>query len=248
MTTDERDLEPTMTCEDVLASLDDVIDDRIDPAVRPAVEAHLTGCQDCRLMATDLRQIRETAGALERHRPPDRVWSALAARLEADARGSRPARRAGLPPRTWLAMAATLLVGVIGAVWFLQRLEPVPTTTGNGSAADLVESIEAELRVAEEHYTRAIAGLEQIAQADEDALDPDTAATLRANLALIDRAIADSRGALREHPESGLARNSLFEALRRKVSLLQETVALINEMRKGDEIGAARAAAGLNKS
>jgi len=39
----------------------------------------------------------------------------------------------------------------------------------------------------------------------------------------------------------------LFEALQRKVGLLRDTIALINEMRKGDQAGAARIAGSLQK-
>ena len=79
-----------------------------------------------------------------------------------------------------------------------------------------------------------------MAKADQSAIDPDTAATLQKNLVIIDRAIAESRSALKAEPQSAPARDSLFEALRRKVSLLQDTVALMNEMRKGNSAGAAQ--------
>ncbi len=45
-----------------------------------------------------------------------------------------------------------------------------------------------------------------------------------------------------------MAQESLFDAFRRKVSLLQDTIALMNEMRKGNQAGAARIAEGPNKS
>ena len=63
----------------------------------------------------------------------------------------------------------------------------------------------------------------------------------------IDQAIVESRAALTNDPESQPARESLFEALRRKVGVLQATVTLMNEMRQGNQAGAAEAAAGLNK-
>jgi hypothetical protein len=73
-------------------------------------------------------------------------------------------------------------------------------------------------------------------------------ATLKQNLSLIDAAIDESRVALRAHPESQVAQENLLEAFRRKVALLQDTIALMNEMRKGNEAGAARIVEGLNKS
>jgi len=44
-----------------------------------------------------------------------------------------------------------------------------------------------------------------------------------------------------------VAQESLFGALRSKVALLQETLTLINEMRKGNQEGAARIVSGLNQ-
>jgi anti-sigma factor RsiW len=164
----------------------------------------------------------------------------------------------------WLGLAAALVVLIIGGVIAIQMrdraAQPAPSqtagspvrstadSTGNAGAAGLVESVEADLRAAEEHYERAIAGLEKIASADERSLDPQVAATLKKNLEIIDGAIAESRSALRSEPQSAPARESLFEALRRKMSLLQDTIALMNEMRKGNQAGTAQILEGLQKS
>ena len=71
---------------------------------------------------------------------------------------------------------------------------------------------------------------------------------LQKNLQVIDQAIAESRSGLRSDPLSAAALASLFDALRRKVALLQDTIALMNEMRKGNSAGAAQIVDGLNKS
>jgi hypothetical protein len=73
-------------------------------------------------------------------------------------------------------------------------------------------------------------------------------ANLHRNLGVIDKAINESRAALIAQPTSRVAQQSLFDAFRRKVALLQDTIALMNELRKGDQAGAARVASGLNKS
>jgi len=44
-----------------------------------------------------------------------------------------------------------------------------------------------------------------------------------------------------------MAQESLFDALRSKLELLQDVVSLINEMRKGNPEGAARIVSGLNQ-
>ncbi len=127
---------------------------------------------------------------------------------------------------------------------------PAPASTGavHPSDADLVQSVESELQLAEQHYEKAIAGLEQMAKAGEGTLDPQLAATLRRNLTVIDQAIEDSRVALQSQPTNEMAQESLFEAFRRKVGLLQDTVALINEMRKGNQAEAAKIIGNMQKS
>ncbi len=124
----------------------------------------------------------------------------------------------------------------------------IPASTGNGADDSLVQSVEMELKLAEQHYENAIASLEQAAKAEQDTLDPEVAAILQKNLAIIDQAIVDSRVALQTQPTNQLAQTSLFDAFRRKVALLQDTITLINEMRKGNQAGAARVLQNLNKS
>ena len=82
---------------------------------------------------------------------------------------------------------------------------------------------------AEAQYAQAIAGLQQLADAQNAALDPQTRAVLKDNLAAIDRAIDESRAALASEPASALAQDSLLDALDTKVALLQDTVALTSE-------------------
>jgi hypothetical protein len=156
-----------------------------------------------------------------------------------------------------LALAALLIV-VLGGAWIAWQqvaVAPAPQTAAtdvqpaNAPAPDpeLVQDVETQLKLAEEHYVKAIAGLEAIADASGSELDQETSDVLQANLTVIDTAIGESRTALQAEPGSELARQSLFEALRSKVSLLQDTIALINEMRKGNQEGAARIASGMNQ-
>jgi hypothetical protein len=161
-----------------------------------------------------------------------------------------------------LAVAATLVIAVGGAWLALMRGGPSPdathsetpaaAATGNAAGQDAVQSIADEIRLAEEHYQNAIRRLEQVAKVDaasgDATIDPQTAAVLQKSLSVIDQAIAESRAALRSEPQSAPARDSLFDALKRKVALLQETVVLMNEMRKGNSAGAAQIVEGLNKS
>jgi hypothetical protein len=146
---------------------------------------------------------------------------------------------------------------VVGAsVYLLMRATDAPqgspgatqTAGGNAAAVDPVEGVATEFRLAEQHLQNAITKLEEAAKTDDEIIDAQTAAELQKNLQVIDQAIAESRAALGQEPQSTPARDSLFEALKRKVTLLQDTIALMNEMRKGDSAGAAQIVNSPNKS
>jgi anti-sigma factor RsiW len=252
--------------EDVLNEL---VDGTLGPAERTEVERHLESCAECRTIVDGLRAVGRAIGSLKLREPPARTWSRVerAIRLDIEARavdeGARGVQPSDLEPRRapkhltgsrvmWLGLAAAAVI-VLAASLTL-RLAPfgshagpaqqVAPQTAPGTDA---QSVEAELRQASEHYEKAIKGLEQIANAEQGALDPRTAATLQKNLAVIDQAITESREALHTQPNSEPAQQSLIDNFKTKITLLQDTVALINEMRKGNEAGAARIVSGLKQ-
>ena len=243
-----------MNCDRFEGAVGDLVDGTIDDAGRAALDAHLAECGACRSLVADLRQIRERAAHLDRLSPPNRVWTAIQAKLNAEDAAAVPAW--SIVSWQSLAAAAVLVLVAGTTLWMVPSLtSPDPAgpdaTTAAADAPEVnIESVEAEMRLAEEHYENAIIGLEQIAQIaaiDDQLLDPDIAATLRKNLGVIDQAIAESRAALRDEPANQVARESLFDVMWSKVSLLQDTIALVNEMRKGNEDGAARIVEGLNR-
>jgi hypothetical protein len=146
-----------------------------------------------------------------------------------------------------LATFVGLRLGVPGRRQAARPNETTTTPAGNTVTGDAAQTVASELRQAEEHYDKAIHGLEQIANAGQGALDPQTASTLQRNLSVIDQAISESRAAVHAQPNSEPAQASLLDNFRTKVGLLQDTVALINEMRKGNDAGAARIVSGLKQ-
>ena len=130
---------------------------------------------------------------------------------------------------TGLATAAVFVLAVSAGLYMMSRrtATPPPATatattaaaTGQGAA-----SVEAELDLAEQHYQKAIAALEQTAKDGQTALDPQTAAVLQKNMGVVDQAIRESRAAVRSEPTSEAAQSTLFEALQRKVGLLRDTI------------------------
>ena len=248
-----------MNCARHRQAIQELVDGTLGAIRRAELDQHLDQCAPCRALLADLQQLHDLAGTLDRPAPPDGVWLQVAGRLRQEGRvlPPPPVERTRRSHAALIAIAAGLILA-IGAslVLLLPMLQsgdsPAPATqaTGAGNAAEdqSVESIEDHFRLAEQHMQTGIAKLEEAAKADESAIDPQTAAMLKKNLEMIDQAIAESRAALKAEPQSTIARDSLFNALRRKVSLLQDTVALMNEMRKGNAAGAAQVIEGVNKS
>ena len=236
-------------------AINDYVDGTSDPFERNAIDEHLVSCAACRQLVEDLREIKRATATLELRETPVRAWGRIerAIKMEQAAKtgphrvfGTAGWRQQGAVPY-WLGVAAALVVAAL----ILPRFLPGRAPSGgdeaeiSASARQAAEAIESELRLAESHYENAIKGLEAAAKSDQDALDPRTAATLQKNLAVIDQAISESRAAMRAQPASEPAQQSLIENFKTKIALLQDTVALINEMRKGNEAGAARIVSGL---
>lgn len=162
------------------------------------------------------------------------------------------------PPRRpsaawqWAGLAAALFV-ITSVAYVLspdRAAGPAPAAPAAATSAPAGSTAEPgalpdELDAAVAHYEKAIAVLQTAASAGTGTLEPAAADALAADQTAVDRAIAESRAALASSPDSEPARYSLFEALRRKISMLQATVTLINEMNQGDPAGAAKAAEGL---
>ena len=239
-----------MTCQEYDGQIDDYVDGALPEPVRLECEAHLSTCASCRALTTDLQTIRQATRALEPHVPSPQVWYRLAAAIDAQPRGLSS---------VWLgswqravAGATTCAVLIAGLSWLGGRLAPiarehdrvasVALTTGDTLPIDA-----AEFSAIEQQYTAAIAGLEDITRDQRAALDMETADVLTANLKVIDGAIGESRAALDQDPDSSVAQDTLFDALRDKLALLQDTVAIISAMRQTNAGGTAQVDTGSNQ-
>jgi anti-sigma factor RsiW len=236
-----------MSCRGYEEQIGDYVDGTMDEAQRASFESHLAACASCRAMVADFTVIRTASLSLQPQLPSPQVWQKIAAAIEAE-----PKPPLGFSGARWwraFAPAAAMAVLVAALSWTAAQLTPVPSQRLARVPTTDAEpvSILAEYQLAERDLTSTIEGLERIANTDHAALDMETADVLKANLTVLDGAIGESREALKNEPENDVAQQSLFEALRNKVALLQDTIALINEMRKGNQEGAARIVSGLNQ-
>jgi hypothetical protein len=245
-----------MSCNRYRDAIHELVDGTLGPVRRAELQTHLDVCPECVALVDDLQKIRDAAATLEPVQPRDHVWMQIAGRLRQDGRvqATAPVRQRGL---AMFAMAAALMLAIAASLYMVRRTDapasqtanpatatiPVSNDTtarGNAASSDAVQSITDDLTAAEQHYQSAIAKLQEVAKAEGGSIDPETAAVIEENHKVIDQAIVDSRTALKSEPQSAPAQHSLFEALSQKVALLQSTIALMNEMRKGNSAGAAQ--------
>jgi anti-sigma factor RsiW len=236
-----------MNCE----LFDDLLDECVDGA-RPAdhrsderftaFERHLAECARCQAVIADLTSIRLAASTLDEQVPPPRLWAKIASSIDEQQRQPWWQRQFGAAFSAWVpaAVAASVAVLLLAGAWNAWRQTPAETPQQSSAPSSALEPVPAE-----QHYEQAIAGLQQLADAQNAALDPTTRAVLTRNFAVIDRAINESRAALAEEPASTLAQESLLDALETKVALLQDTVALASDT-GGTADDAANAAKELN--
>jgi anti-sigma factor RsiW len=216
------------TCEQLVELLDDYLDGR-DTAV---VDAHLARCPDCRALVADVRAIGAAARTLEPITPPERVWRQVRARVRLDT----PPRVSWFERFGWrsisepIAATAVLVLLVSSLAWIGVRLTDtaaVQVAEGSGTPA--------EFQLAEAEYVDAIARLEEAADAAGPRLDALTDAALESGIHDIDIAIGDAREALALAPDDAVSQESLLDALGSKVTLLQDTVALLGDLEPATE-------------
>jgi len=237
-----------MTCHEYLSDLDDFVDGALPGDRVTAIEAHLATCASCRALVTDLRTLHGVAANLERRTPPPHVWTQIAASINA----ASPASwwQSLNPFGGWRPALAGLVMLVLltAATWYSWREASMVQAPAHTTATRESEPPAASSRLeATRDLDTEIAHLEGIVNAGADVLPGETKAVLKVNTSAIENAIGQNRAALETEPSNNLAQQSLFDALRSKLALLQDMVALINEMRKGNQEGAARIVSGMEQ-
>jgi anti-sigma factor RsiW len=233
-------------CERYLNAIHELVDGTLGPIRRAELELHLESCDGCRALAADLQEIARSARSLDVLEPPERVWKSIAGRLRTERGVAEPSGALGRHRSVAMLAIAATLVFAIGASLFLLR-EPAttpqtPTTAqapgqpapGNAPSEDPVQSVVKELAVTEKAFQNLVEASEAT-----NTVDPKTSAALKKNLLVMNEAINETRKALDADPQSAPARTSLYEVLKQKIQFLQDTIALMNELRQGDAAGAA---------
>ncbi len=204
--------------------LSEYLDGELDNAERAALEAHLATCGQCYATLSELRQVVARAQSLENSEPPTDLWPEIRARLTPGGRpGVNAPRRLSLTVPQLLAASIALVLLSGGSVWLAVQQGPT-----NTAAEPPVMTQSSTARVADWTGSTdvAISELQAALAQNEKRLDSTTVRIVRKNLAIIDRAIADARIALRNDPGNAYLNLHLADTMRRKVELLRR----VNDM------------------
>ncbi|MBW3571416.1 MAG: zf-HC2 domain-containing protein [Gemmatimonadetes bacterium] len=239
-----------MTHERILDLLDDFVGGDLPPRDERDVRRHLMGCEGCRAEEQSLRALLDQAAALSDEVAPGRdLWQAIAPRLqprdslpreaedpaiEVRVIGPRPAR----PLPWWMLAAASIALVVTTSLMTLQLsgrgADPAPAPAPiaaqqaqpPAAASGGTPTALAAFRPAEQDFEKAIAELEPVLRTQRGRMAPQTAATIQANLRIIDQAIEESRAALAADPNSAELTRMLSDAYHSKLNVLRRAVSL----------------------
>ena len=213
-----------MTCAEAEDRLDDYVDGSLREAVFQEMELHLAGCPPCREQERRLRAVLAQATALPKALSPARdLWPGIAGRIEGQ-------RRA--PLRGWLpiSLAAAAAVAIALGSTLLPRPGPpaVPPPPPGLSVAvspgsDALPEVEAD-------YARATTALLAALSERPSSFSSETLASVQKNLAVIDRALAEVREALRKDPNNGELTHMLVATHRKKLDVLRRVVKLSTQL------------------
>jgi hypothetical protein len=219
-----------MQCREVESVLEQ---DQLAPLPEEA-RAHVAGCVACQNLVADFNAIVAAAERMPAEiAPPERVWVALRAQLEAEGIiREQAAVRAPELPSFWqalssalsgrkLAIAAAGLVIVFGALFELRsgpgQTERLATASPTSTvSSDPFSSTAAALNEQE----RDIANMQPVKVGSTAPVD----ASLQKNLRELDEFIAECSQHLKEQPQDELAREYLAAAYQQKAELLSAMI------------------------
>ena len=195
-----------------------------------------------------LRELMREVEALPRSiDPPADAWAKIRAEIESTGTGrgdevielqpKRSGRVAFWQRPTFLAAAALLLVAGSSAITAIalnrdaapRGVRPVPARIAVGTDGSSGPASLAQFTVVESDYLRAVNDLSATLESQQDELSPETIATLRESIKVIDAAILEARNALAADPANRTLIQMLATSYEQKVDLLKRTT----EMARG---------------
>jgi hypothetical protein len=202
-----------MNCDSCRDDRGDCFVGRRWPADRDAVEEHARTCDPCPADVGAARTLASPVAALRREiEPPTNLWPGVARRIH-----PAPWRRRAIA----IAAVLLLMAGSSAVTAVLLERRSAPSAGRSGQA--VAEIIEAQ-------YAPRIEALNALLARERAALDPATVATIERNLAVIDRALTASRGALARDPSDPDLRALFRTSQAQRVALLEQATRIARDL------------------
>lgn len=210
------------------------VDGALPPETRDDVRQHLRRCADCLRRVEALEGTLRAIGEAPREiAPPDDVWPALRATLEARKVVTLPSVKA-VAERPWWHARRSVLLALAAAVVLvassslltavvMRRGDDAPAVAASAPSSSLTPVWMAE---GERQYVESARELSAALDAARPRLSADAIAIVERNLAVIDSAIAESRAVLRQDPENRVLLEVLTGTHRQKLDLLRRAAQL----------------------
>lgn len=222
-----------MSCD--LALLQDLVDGELEGEAKAEVERHSRECLVCRRELMDLRSLLAEARSLPESIEPGRdLWPEIETGLERGGKRrifSGPARRRRrvAHPLYWAAaaLAALALAWPLATRLGNQEASPAPsrietaTVPASGTASEALLAAADQAR-SEDGVLRTHRDLLEVLAVRQGDLEPETLATVKENLRLIDEAIGEIRSALAENPGNRQLSLLLASQYRQEVNVLRQ--------------------------
>jgi anti-sigma factor RsiW len=203
-----------MTCSELLARLDDLLDGALAPEERVEINRHLSLCAGCRNEAEARAAVQSRVDGLARWvDPPRDLWPGIVGRIELQkverGRFGSRARRVALA-----AAAAAVVAAAMLAAYTVGRRQSQPMIT----ALDPSE------------FRHARTELLVILEQRRHQLSPETLRVVDSNLQLIDGAIDEITLALGRDPDNPQLSHRLAAVYRQQIELLRTATGLPSEI------------------
>ena len=235
--------------------LNDYLEGLVTDDVARAVDVHLAACEECSGRLEALTLLLSELAALPNDATPARdLWHGVRAEIvqglghgQGEIQDTSPDEGGAIPiwrgrsagTRRFSFSAAQLLAASVvwaflsgGTVWMALTAGPdeevvatdiTPVAEDRGGLRSTLPAVQ----VATTEYEQAIASLESILELGRDRLDPQTVATIEANLGIIDRAIAEARRALADDPNNSALNRLLIKHEQSKLRVLRQASAAV---------------------
>jgi hypothetical protein len=205
---------------------DSELEDYLEGETRPFISAHAQDCPFCRVLLSDLEQIRQTAGEMPLVEPSSAVWANVRARLDAEG-VFLPQEHGWRKLLAWRFLPHPAPVGVLAGLVILGSILTMPPSSTQRWGVPEVATTSPATTAPPAVYAkdeRALAPLidelERNYRANEASLTPDLRATYEKSLVSLNDSINECLDSLQHEPRNTLARDYLVTAYTRKAEML----------------------------